>query len=806
MSDDSRRIRERLTDPRSVCRQLGLDKGAIKQAGGLSIVCPGHGDKGPSCSVTKGDDGTLRVHCMAHCGLDGDVLTLIAAARGLDIKSDFRRVLEEGARLAGVDLDPRGVASGPPPTKRSPRIAAPTPVAPQAPPEGFGDVAARMLALCPLRSSKRALEYLAARGIAELAAADGWGALPLDVAPLVEALSTSCGAAALVRSGLFQRKGGALRLLWAEHALLIPYRDASGTIVGLQRRLLREAKDGEPKYVHAGARSALYGMERLAAAPPDDPVAYVEGAVDVLALRSLLGARSRPCVVLGVQGLDAWGSAAAELARGRAALVATDADPFDELKGQPGPGDRAAAAWAEELREAGAASIVRLRPEGAKDWAELTEQLVREPAAAAGDIWTEETIAAPIVPDPLWSELARLADEARARGLVPELDSAAIAKVKSLVAGIDARFPARVEFVDRSSLVVPIAAPVYPVPGFPVRAGMPTLFIAFSFSGKTIVLQDLLLGVALGDRVWGYYRAPQARVVHFDYEQGRDETIDRYHRLVRGRGYCLGALDGAPLDVAIHPSANLWTPGAEDIFKRAMDGASVALVDTFAAASPGQDENEADIARGLHMLGRASEATGCAVIVAHHVGKSGVGDASKKMDLRAFARGSTAILAAAGAAYVMGGPKGEPKLVQQAKGRSLGDPQVEDFYLELAPVDCRQPDHERGYEGYRNPVNPGDVGGFSVTYRTVEQVRPPRPANEETLESHCEALRLFFLAEHAKGRGVGSASAASKGAKLRKVDGLAAFDTLRARKIISNRGGRGAADWWILSPLPGSQN
>lgn len=98
MRDHAREVRNALSDPVKLCTGLGLDKGSQRQSGGLLVCCPVHGDRRPSCSVTLGPDGTVRVKCFA-CDYRGDALRLISTVLGLD---DFREILAEGARLAGA--------------------------------------------------------------------------------------------------------------------------------------------------------------------------------------------------------------------------------------------------------------------------------------------------------------------------------------------------------------------------------------------------------------------------------------------------------------------------------------------------------------------------------------------------------------------------------------------------------------------------------------------------------------------------------------------------------------------------------
>src|SRR5262245_42513746 len=92
-------VRRALDDPRALCQRLGLDKRARTQRGGLTILCPWHAEKAPSCSVRLTQNGTIGVRCHA-CGASGDALSLIAAALGLDVKRDFPKVLAEAASIA----------------------------------------------------------------------------------------------------------------------------------------------------------------------------------------------------------------------------------------------------------------------------------------------------------------------------------------------------------------------------------------------------------------------------------------------------------------------------------------------------------------------------------------------------------------------------------------------------------------------------------------------------------------------------------------------------------------------------------
>lgn len=94
-------IRAALRNPVALCADLDLLAGAKKQPGGVMIRCPEHKDTTPSCSVRLADGGWLAVKCHG-CQWSGDALTLIAVVKGLDLKTEFKAVLIEGAKLAGL--------------------------------------------------------------------------------------------------------------------------------------------------------------------------------------------------------------------------------------------------------------------------------------------------------------------------------------------------------------------------------------------------------------------------------------------------------------------------------------------------------------------------------------------------------------------------------------------------------------------------------------------------------------------------------------------------------------------------------
>ena len=359
--DSVNEVRRALSDPRRVCHALGLAKGSQRQASGLLIVCPWHADKGPSCSVTRGPDGTVRVKCLA-CGASGDVLSLVAKVHALDVKRQFREVLTAAADLAGrYDL----VAE----TSIDRELAPP-----QIPDEAFDTIVRELLRCCPLRPHSKGSAYLANRGLLDQALEDGWGELPPypRQAPLVAHLRQRFGDENLLGAALIWKGPGGVdprALRRPSHLLLMPWKNAACVIVALQRRLLDPPKhDDTPKYVFTTGRSprAPYGV---ASVRPGRDLAVVEGAMDQLAIRALLRGLAVDRDAIGIAGVQAWRTEYAAIGAGRRVLVALDADKAGEASVQKLTND---------FSRAGARVVQRWRPpEGLKDWGELAAQRAR---------------------------------------------------------------------------------------------------------------------------------------------------------------------------------------------------------------------------------------------------------------------------------------------------------------------------------------------------------------------------------------------------------------------------------------------
>lgn len=157
-TDHARELKLALGSPRSLCEKLGLTKDSTRQANdGITVLCPLHSERTPSCSVTHGDVGA-RFFCFG-CKVGGDSLHLVAAVHGLDVASNFKEVLLAAAELVGRQDIVDEINGDKPYQKRElPKVSTPPPdrVYP-----AVSEVQSLWTGACPvteLEASKRLLE------------------------------------------------------------------------------------------------------------------------------------------------------------------------------------------------------------------------------------------------------------------------------------------------------------------------------------------------------------------------------------------------------------------------------------------------------------------------------------------------------------------------------------------------------------------------------------------------------------------------------------------------------------------------
>jgi DNA primase len=304
---------------------------------------------------------TVAVRCHA-CGWTGDAIGLVAIVRGLDVRRDWARIVEEISHLTNGRLD------GPPIAERDRRAIA-TSVTDSGGDDAYNQIWSYILdASTPLKSvSPSIARYLQSRGIFEDAGAVGLRGMPKDPTALIDALVRNYGRAALVRAGVLRR--GTSSVASPCWPLLIPWRDRFGRITCVQRR---RVDSGEPRYLSPPGRSprAPFGVDllgaALAAGGDDVGVVVVEGAIDTLSRRLIARHRRESVAVIGVYSASTpCVGLPLDLLSRRRIVLALDADDA---------GERACAAIAKSL-DGVVANVTRERPpSGANDWnATITE-------------------------------------------------------------------------------------------------------------------------------------------------------------------------------------------------------------------------------------------------------------------------------------------------------------------------------------------------------------------------------------------------------------------------------------------------
>jgi hypothetical protein len=237
----AREVRYAVSDPRKLCDALGLSKDSKPQGGGLSVRCPAHGEKNPSCSVTRGPDGTVRVRCFG-CDFSGDALTLIAQVHGLTLRGDdFRQVLAVGAEISGQLGLREEILSGRPMPERKPVEAPPQQAPAEYPPQD--EVARLWNEALPVCSDADAWEALRARAIDPEA---------VDREGVLRVLPTDCDLPSWARY-----RGRS----WLEtgHRLLVAMWDCNGRLLSVRGWRIGES-DSPKRLPPAGHRATALVM------------------------------------------------------------------------------------------------------------------------------------------------------------------------------------------------------------------------------------------------------------------------------------------------------------------------------------------------------------------------------------------------------------------------------------------------------------------------------------------------------------------------------------------------------------------
>lgn len=319
-------IKSALSDPTSVLDALGIlgeGRARQRQAAGWMIRCPVHADRSPSCSV-QNRGGELLWKCHS-CDQGGDVLTLVAAVRGLSMSGrGFIEVLVEAARLGGLwhivdELEGRASDVE---RREAPRRAAAPP--PEMAPErertwpDRGEVEA-LWGTCGLVSEDdEASAYLAGRGI---------DAAMVDALELGRVLP---GRGALPRWASY-RGAAAVSSTWRElgYRLIVPMFDPDGAMRSVRawRVRLGEGPKRLPPSGHKASGLVMadtFARAMLTGSRTPDRVVVVEGEPDHF-VRCIV-TRSPSTAILGIVSGSWTQDFADKLPRGVRVDVRTDAD------------------------------------------------------------------------------------------------------------------------------------------------------------------------------------------------------------------------------------------------------------------------------------------------------------------------------------------------------------------------------------------------------------------------------------------------------------------------------------------------
>src|SRR5579862_8549323 len=256
------------------------------------------------------------------------------------------------------------------------------------------------------------------------------------------------------------------------------------------------------------------------------------------------------------------------------------------------------------------------------------------------------------------------------------------------------------------SVVRPPPTLLVPGLGLVGGQGVPHMFAGEPSSGKTIVVQALLLALLRASQKWAGFslgKLRRRRAVHLDFEVGEYLLDQRYQRLATGMGFQLREL-GDRLERASFPAYRL-TPDFRDVWRRLMTDRDFLVIDSLGSAAGFSLNARELVTEMMSMLAELSRETGCRVILIHHLRKTTLASGrhpDPERALEAFPNelcGSGALLANLDAGLGCIGREGEPIFVGQFRARTVGK-LIPSFTLDVNDVD------ERGGRVARDPEHP----------------------------------------------------------------------------------------------------
>lgn len=337
-SREPEELKRLLTDAEGLFLQLSIP--FIKEAQGYKIKCPQHEEKTASCSIRMGEDQTLSVKCFG-CGFSGNVLHLIAASLGMNIKTDFPKI-----KMFASELATKTKAL---PSQQQENIQKPIS---KFSPKHYHLFATYLLEQYPASQDEEAKAYLEKRGVGLMASE--WGCLPKDKTRLQllrSQIIRHLGSSAWYQSGMAHK--GEQVISWPTHRLLIPWTNPQGQIQALQRRVLANSPENEPKYVFPSTRfvpAVTYPFCRDwdFLKNEEKPIAICEGVFDALSFERIyhIPALGLPGVQSEIQGL-------APFLKNRYVVLALDNDVAGKTKTE---------SWISFFKQAGVKDVKRATP------------------------------------------------------------------------------------------------------------------------------------------------------------------------------------------------------------------------------------------------------------------------------------------------------------------------------------------------------------------------------------------------------------------------------------------------------------